>query len=90
MAPPARTPNAERYQTFEVRFAEALDLDRREEVVLRLCHQRGVRDAWFDAADATRLLVHADPGRFSAVTLRDFVLGLRLGARIAGDDSLRR
>lgn len=70
------------YTLFELRLAEALDLDRREEIVLRLCHQRGVQDVWFDAEDTTRLLVRADPASFSALTLRDFVHRLGVGARV--------
>lgn len=77
---PQAAPSAE--QIFEIRFAEALPLDGREEVVLRLKHQRGVSSAVFDAADPTLLRVRADPARFSAATLRDFVARLWVGARL--------
>ena len=72
-------------QTFEIRFAQALSLDAREEVVLRLQHQRGISGAVFDPDDPTRLSVHADPACFSAATLRDFIRGLWVGAELADD-----
>lgn len=73
-------PRGER--ALEVHFAEALNLDRREEIVLRLQHQRGIAGAWFDPRDPTRLLVQADPAHFSALTLRDFIRRLWVGARV--------
>lgn len=71
-------------QSFEIRFVEALPLDGREEVVLRLHHQRGVHSAWFDPEDPKRLLVRADPAHFSALTLQDFVRRLWVGAKLTG------
>ncbi len=70
---------------FEMHFEQALTLDRREEVVLRLQHQRGVVRAWFDPLNPTRLLVQADPVYFSALTLRDFVRRLWVGTRVLDD-----
>ena len=72
-------------QTFEIRFAEPLPLDGREEVALRLHHQRGVFGAVFDPADPTRLTVRADPASFSAMTLRDFIRGLWVSAQVLDD-----
>lgn len=72
-------------QAFEIRFAQSLPLDGREEVALRLHHQRGVTGAVFDPEDHTRLTVHADPTSFSAVTLRDFIRGLWVGAQVLDD-----
>lgn len=72
-------------QTFEVRFARALGLDAREEVVLRLHHQRGIFNAWFDPTDPTLLLVRGDPAHFSSVTLRDFIRRLWVHAELSGD-----
>lgn len=77
-------PGAVRH-TFEIRFAQVLPLDAREEVVLRLLHQRGISGAVFVSDDPTRLSVHADPTCFSAVTLRDFIRGLWVGAELADD-----
>lgn len=70
-------------QWTEIRFAEALSLDAREEVVIRLQHQTGVHSAVFDPNDPTRLRVQFDPGRFSTATLRDFIEGLWLEVRLA-------
>lgn len=67
---------------FELHFAQALSLDGREEVVLRLQHQRGVAGAWFDPDVPTRLLVRADPAYFSPLTLKDFVRRLWVGAKV--------
>ena len=72
-------------QAFEIRFAQPLPLDEREEVALRLHHQRGVAGAVFDPSDPTRLTVRADPASFSAVTLRDFIRGLWVGAQVLDD-----
>ncbi len=69
-------------QTFEIHFARALPLDAREEVIMRLQHQRGIGSAWFDPADPSQLTVQADPAHFSSATLRDFIRGLWVHARL--------
>ena len=79
------TPRRGTEQAFAIRFAQPLPLDGREEVVLRLHHQRGVTGAAFDPVDPTRLTVRADPATFSAVTLRDFIRGLWVGAQVLDD-----
>ncbi len=63
-------------QKFEIHFARALPLDAREDVIVRLQHQRGIASAWFDPTDPARLTVQADPAHFSSATLRDFIRGL--------------
>lgn len=69
-------------QEFEIRFAEVLPLDGREEVILRLQHQTGVHGAVFDPGDLSRLRVRADRTHFSSATLKDFISGLWVGARL--------
>ena len=63
-----------------------LDSAGREAVITRLQHQLGVIDAWFDAGERSRLIVHVEPGRFSPTTLLDFVRGLGVKARLHGAD----
>ena len=73
---------SEALETRALELEQELPLSRREELVARLEHVRGVRLALFDARDTRRLTVASAPGTFSDETLLDFLRHLGVTARV--------